>query len=110
MMIDIDIRYINDLDPYGDTEIKSDDINLLMEICCRLINSNYLSDYEFKEFENREKRLPEKDEDGNEIIYREHDVHNKIQRKGKGAERFVTGSDGKIYYTDTDYQGFIRVK
>ena len=54
MMIDIDIRYINDLDPYGDTEIKSDDINLLMEICYRLINSDYLSDYESEEDEENE--------------------------------------------------------
>lgn len=51
MMIGIDIRYINDLDPYGDTEIKSDDINLLMEICYRLINSDYLSDHESEENE-----------------------------------------------------------
>ena len=54
MMIDIDLEYIIGLDPYGDTKIEKDNINLLMEICCRLINSNYLSDYKSDEDEEDE--------------------------------------------------------
>ncbi|MGF6907948.1 ribonuclease domain-containing protein, partial [Fusobacterium sp. PH5-44] len=59
---------------------------------------------------NKEKLLPEKDDDGNEIEYREHDVNNAASKSTRGKERFVTGSDGSVYYTDIHYQGYIKIK
>ncbi len=61
-------------------------------------------------FENKEGRLPEKDSQGNDIKYREHDVNDKLPGKGRDAERFVTGSDGSIYYTNDHYGTFIKIK
>jgi guanyl-specific ribonuclease Sa len=51
---------------------------------------------------NREGQLPSIDADGNPITYREFDVndYNGIDR---GTERFVVGSDGSVYYTDSHY-------
>lgn len=61
-------------------------------------------------YENRNKLLPEEDDNGNEITYREHDVNNKVPGRGRNSKRFVTGSDGSVYYTDTHYEGFLRIK
>jgi guanyl-specific ribonuclease Sa len=50
--------------------------------------------------------LPKADAAGNPITYREWDV--KAYQKGvnRGAERVVTGSDGKAYYTNDHYGTF----
>jgi len=47
---------------------------------------------------------------GKNIKYREHDVNNKQPGKGRDAERFVTGSDGSVYYTNDHYGTFIKLK
>ena len=61
-------------------------------------------------FKNNEERLPQKDNKGNDINYREHDVNNKVQGEGRDSERFVTGSDGSVYYTDDHYGTFVKLR
>ena len=52
-------------------------------------------------------RLPEKDSLGNKVYYREFDIYPNDNR---GLERFVVGSDNSVYYTDTHYHSFIKLK
>ena len=54
-------------------------------------------------YNNINGRLPEIDTKGNKITYREFDVNNKITGMARDSERFVTGSDGSIYYTNSHY-------
>ncbi len=60
-------------------------------------------------FQNREKLLPQIDHLGIRIKYREWDVNPKIKGVNRGAERLVTGSDGKAYYTKDHYKSFIQL-
>jgi guanyl-specific ribonuclease Sa len=52
--------------------------------------------------------LPNFDSNANTIKYREWDVNPHVGNRG--AERLVTGSDGKAYYTSDHYRTFIRVR
>ena len=52
---------------------------------------------------NSNKKLPDIDANGNYISYREFDVNNKISGVARDGERFIVGSDGSIYYTDSHY-------
>ena len=61
-------------------------------------------------FRNDEGKLPKQDAYGNDIQYRECDVNNKQTVQSRDAERFVTGSDGTVYYTDDHYETFIKVE
>ncbi len=61
-------------------------------------------------FSNREKILPQVDSSGNPIQYQEWDVNPKIAGQNRGAERIVTGSDGRSWYTADHYQTFIQIK
>ena len=61
-------------------------------------------------FQNRDGDLPVKDDKGQKIEYWEHDVNNKKEGQGRDAERFVSGSDGSVYYTDDHYETFTRLK
>jgi guanyl-specific ribonuclease Sa len=54
--------------------------------------------------------LPNFDANGNSIKYREWDVNSHAPGKNRGAERLVTGSDGRAYYTANHYRTFIRVR
>jgi ribonuclease T1 len=63
-----------------------------------------------RKFGNYENLLPKKDASGRKINYQEWDVNPKIQGKNRGAERLVTGSDGKAYYTDDHYGSFVEVR
>ena len=49
------------------------------------------------------------DNEGNVISYREHDVNDCIDGERRDSERFVTGSDGSVYYTDDHYRSFSRI-
>ena len=51
---------------------------------------------------NRDGQLPTVDADGNPITYREFDVNNYNGVSGDG-ERFIVGSDGSVWYTDSHY-------
>lgn len=63
-----------------------------------------------REFQNREKRLPQKKPDGKKIRYSEWDVHPKEQGKNRGPERLVTGSDHSAYYTKDHYKTFLKIE
>ena len=61
-------------------------------------------------FQNREKRLPKKDNSGKKLKYQEWDVHKKVKGRNRGAERLVTGSDGSAYYTKDHYKTFKKIE
>lgn len=63
-----------------------------------------------REFQNREKKLPQKAPDGKKIRYSEWDVHPKVQGQNRGAERLVTGSDHSAWYTRDHYKNFVQVE
>ncbi len=62
-----------------------------------------------REFQNREKRLPQKAPDGKKIRYSEWDVHPKTPGKDRGPERLVTGSDHSAWYTKDHYKTFLKI-
>ena len=51
---------------------------------------------------NREAQLPTADANGNQITYREFDVNN-YNGVSRDSERFIIGSDGSVWYTDSHY-------
>jgi len=61
-------------------------------------------------FGNYEGELPRYDARRRRIEYREWDVHPKAEGRNRGAERLVTGSDGRVWYTADHYRTFIEVK
>lgn len=63
-----------------------------------------------RRFGNFEGLLPKKDASGKRIKYQEWDVNPKVNGKNRGAERLVTGSNGKGYYTNDHYGSFILVE
>ena len=60
-------------------------------------------------FGNYEGKLPKKDAAGKPITYTEYDV-NGYNGKGRDAERVVTGSDGRCWYTGDHYKSFVELK
>lgn len=64
-----------------------------------------------KKFKNRDGLLPNVDNNGNVITYKEFDVNNlpegAVSRDGC---RFVKGSDGSVYYTDDHYKTFTKLE
>lgn len=54
--------------------------------------------------------LPRTGASGSAITYQEWDVHPYQRGVNRGAERLVTGSDGKAYYTSDHYTTFTEVK
>ncbi|MBK9272176.1 MAG: ribonuclease [Saprospiraceae bacterium] len=63
-----------------------------------------------RNFQNREKKLPQKSNKGQSIKYREWDVHPYITGKDRGPERLVTGSNQTAYYTFDHYSTFIPIE
>jgi ribonuclease T1 len=63
-----------------------------------------------RKFGNYEKQLPQKDENGRQINYQEWDVNPKKQGRNRGAERLVTGSNSKAYFTKNHYKSFIEIE
>ncbi len=61
-------------------------------------------------FQNREKQVPMTDDNGNKIKYQEWDVNPKISGQNRGAERIVTGSDGRSWYTSDHYRSFTLIQ
>ncbi len=62
-----------------------------------------------RKFGNFEKHLPQTTSNGKRIQYREWDVNPKREGKNRGAERLVTGSDGRVWYTRDHYNSFAEV-
>jgi guanyl-specific ribonuclease Sa len=54
--------------------------------------------------------LPRTDAQGRAIRYREWDVNRKVPGRNRGAERLITGSDGRAYYTNDHYATFRRIR
>jgi ribonuclease T1 len=63
-----------------------------------------------REFANRERILPERDEQGNAINYQEWDVNPKREGQNRGTERICTGSDGRSWFTNDHYRTFMEIK
>jgi ribonuclease T1 len=63
-----------------------------------------------RKFGNYEKQLPQKDENGLQINYFEWDVNPKQKGRNRGAERLVTGSNAKAYFTKNHYKSFIEIE
>lgn len=63
-----------------------------------------------RHFGNFEHNLPEYDAAGNKLQYQEWDIQPKVQGKNRGAQRIVTGSDGRAWYTPDHYSTFIEMK
>lgn len=63
-----------------------------------------------RKFGNYEHRLPDRDASGKEIGYQEWDVNPKVNGQNRGAQRLVTGSDGRAWYTNNHYESFTEVE
>lgn len=63
-----------------------------------------------RKFGNYENHLPKTTSQGQRIQYREWDVNPKKDNQNRGAERLVTGSDDRAWYTRDHYNSFVEVK
>jgi dienelactone hydrolase len=63
-----------------------------------------------RSFGNFERRLPQTDEKGRRLKYREWDVNPLRPGVNRGPERLITGSDGSAYYTDDHYKTFRKIR
>ncbi len=63
-----------------------------------------------RNFQNRENRLDKKNASGKKIVYQEWDVNPKKGGVNRGAERLITGSDNRAWYTNDHYKTFQEVK
>ncbi|GAC70042.1 ribonuclease domain-containing protein [Gordonia soli] len=61
-------------------------------------------------FRNSERRLPATDASGRRISYQEWDVNPKRPGRSRDAERIVTGSDGRAWYTADHYDTFVLIR
>lgn len=62
-----------------------------------------------RRFGNYEKVLPQRDASGRRIQYQEWDVHPHREHVNRGAERLVTGSDGRAWFTGDHYAHFTEM-
>ncbi|WP_456442072.1 RHS repeat-associated core domain-containing protein, partial [Psychroserpens sp.] len=63
------------------------------------------------QFKNKEGNLPKTDANGKEVTYQKYDVNPAPQHGAtRGTERMVTGTDGKVYYTNDHYKTFTEIK
>lgn len=62
-----------------------------------------------RRFGNYEKVLPQADANGRRIQYQEWDVHPHLEHVNRGAERIVTGSDDRAWYTGDHYAHFTEM-
>lgn len=69
--------------------------------------ANYVGGRKFGNYENH---LPKTTPQGQRIQYREWDVNPKRENQNRGAERLVTGSDDRAWYTRDHYNSFVEVK
>ncbi len=74
-------------------------------------NGEAMDNYEGgRTFGNFERRLPQSDDNGRRIKYREWDVNPLRPGVNRGVERLVTGSNGAAYYTDDHYSTFKKIR
>ncbi len=63
-----------------------------------------------RRFKNLENNLDKQTASGQKIEYQEWDVNPKQQGHNRGAERLVTGSDGRAWFTSDHYRSFVEIK
>jgi ribonuclease T1 len=63
-----------------------------------------------RNFGNFEKVLPQRDDKGRQIRYREWDVNPLRRGVNRGAQRLITGSNNTAYYTDDHYKTFKKIR
>ncbi|WP_019988411.1 ribonuclease domain-containing protein [Rudanella lutea] len=63
-----------------------------------------------RRFGNFEGHLPRQSLEGGRIDYREWDVNPRVNGRNRGAERLVTSSDGRAWYTRDHYNTFTEIK
>ncbi|WP_341226638.1 ribonuclease domain-containing protein [uncultured Arcticibacterium sp.] len=63
-----------------------------------------------KRFGNYEQLLPKTAPNNVKLSYKEWDIHPKKKGQNRGAERLVTSSDGKAYYTADHYASFVKLE
>lgn len=63
-----------------------------------------------RRFGNYEGVLPKAGADGRRLQYQEWDIHPHREHVNRGAERIVTGSDGRAWFTADHYQHFLPMK
>jgi len=74
-------------------------------------NGHAMEGYEGgRTFGNFERRLPQSDDKGRRLKYREWDVNPLRPGVNRGAERLVTSSNGAAYYTSDHYDTFKRIR
>ena len=61
-------------------------------------------------YQNSNNALPTTNSYGGQIKYNEFDVNNKLPNMGRDTERFISGSDGSIYFTNDHYNTFFQLK
>ncbi len=61
-------------------------------------------------FGNYEGQLPRYNTRRKRIEYREWDVRPKAEGRTRGAERLITGNDGRAWYSPDHYRTFLEVK
>jgi ribonuclease T1 len=61
-------------------------------------------------FSNREKLLPQTDDNGNNMQYNEWDVNPKVEGQNRGTQRLVTSRSGRAWYTGNHYKSFTEIK
>ena len=59
---------------------------------------------------NYDGQLPRYNAKRKRIEYREWDVRPRAEGRNRGAERLVTGSDGRVWFTADHYRTFLEVK
>lgn len=62
-----------------------------------------------REFKNREKKLPLRNDNGSKPKYREWDIYPKREGVNRGAERLVSLQFEKAWYTPDHYNTFIEL-
>jgi guanyl-specific ribonuclease Sa len=74
-------------------------------------NNKAMEGYEGgRNFGNFERLLPQKDDKGRQIRYREWDVNPLRRGVNRGAQRLITGANGTAYYTDDHYKSFKKIR
>lgn len=63
-----------------------------------------------RRFGNYEGVLPKTDAGGRRLQYQEWDIHPHREHVNRGAERLVTGSDGRAWFTGDHYGHFVEMR
>jgi hypothetical protein len=62
-----------------------------------------------KKYKNKPIKLPETNNDGIKVSYREYDVNDKIEGQPRDSGRLIRDSNGIVYYTPNRYDTFVII-